>query len=316
MASENEIRAAAASDAALAFALPARHARGRLVRLGPVLDEILSAHDYPAPIARLLGEALVLTALLGATLKDAGGQLTLQAQTEAGIVDLLVADYRGGELRGYVRFDSERLAEQPSRPSLFALFGKGYLAITFDQAVSNERYQGIVPLEGGSLAEAVEHFFVQSEQIPSLVRLALGESGHVAGGILLQHLPEGEEGRERLHARLDHPEWEHVRALGGTIRAAELADPELPLETLLWRLFHQEDEVRVLSTVTLSKGCRCSYDYVRGVIARFAAEERAAMVDDDGFISVDCEFCSRVFPIRVSDLDNGPITPKGGGERG
>jgi len=304
MASENEIGAAAAADAGLAFALPARHARGRLVRLGPVLDDILSAHDYPAPIARLLGEALVLTALLGATLKDAGGQLTLQAQTEAGIVDLLVADYRGGELRGYVRFDRERLAEQPSQPSLFALFGKGYLAITFDQAVSNERYQGIVPLEGGSLAEAVEHFFVQSEQIPSLVRLALGDGGHVAGGILLQHLPEGEEGRERLHARLDHPEWEHVRALGGTISAAELADPELPLETLLWRLFHQEDEVRILASVTLTRGCRCSHDYVRGVIARFAAEERAAMVDDDGFISVDCEFCSRVFPIRVSDLES------------
>jgi molecular chaperone Hsp33 len=303
MASENEFRPAAATDAALAFALPARHARGRLVRLGPVLDDILSAHDYPAPIARLLGEALVLTALLGATLKDAGGQLTLQAQTEAGVVDLLVADYRGGELRGYVRFDFERLAEQPSQPSLFSLFGKGYLAITFDQAVSNERYQGIVPLEGGSLAEAVEHFFVQSEQIPSLVRLALGDDGHVAGGILLQHLPEGEEGRERLHARLDHPEWEHVRALGGTIRAGELADPELPLETLLWRLFHQEDEVRILATVTLARGCRCSHDYVRGVIARFAAEERAAMVDDDGFISVDCEFCSRVFPILLGDLE-------------
>ncbi|MBC8012140.1 MAG: Hsp33 family molecular chaperone HslO, partial [Burkholderiales bacterium] len=123
---------------------------------------------------RLLAEALALTALLGATLKDAGGQLTLQAQTEAGIVDLLVADYKGGELRGYVRFDGERLAEQPSLPSLFALFGKGYLAITFDQAMSGERYQGIVPLEGGSLAEAVEHFFVQSEQIPSLIRLAAG----------------------------------------------------------------------------------------------------------------------------------------------
>ena len=303
MASEDEMQTAAAADAALGFALPARDARGRLVRLGPVLDDILSAHDYPAPIAGLLGEALVLTALLGATLKDAGGQLTLQAQTEAGIVDLLVADYRGGELRGYVRFDSDRLAEQPSRPSLFSLFGKGYLAITFDQAVSNERYQGIVPLEGGSLAEAVEHFFVQSEQIPSLLRVALGEGGHSAGGLLLQHLPEGEEGRERLHARSDHPEWEHVRALAATIRADELADPALPLETLLWRLFHEEDEIRVLATVPLSKGCRCSLDYVRGVIARFAAEERAAMVDDDGFISVDCEFCSRVFPIRVEDLE-------------
>jgi len=303
MASEQRIEAAACVDAALGFALPRRHARGRLVRIGPALEEILSAHDYPAPIARLLAEALVLAALLGATLKDAGGQLTMQAQTEAGIVDLLVADYKGGELRGYVRFDSDRLAEQPGQPSLFSLFGKGYLAITFDQALTKERYQGIVPLEGGSLAEAVEHFFVQSEQIPSLVRVGVEDGGRVAGGILLQHLPEGEEGRERLHTRLDHPEWEHIRILGGTIRAGELADSGLPLETLLWRLFHEEDEVRLLSTVPLAKGCRCSMDYVRGVIARFSPEERAEMVDEEGTISVDCEFCSRVFPIRQGDLD-------------
>lgn len=295
--------AGAAIDAAIGFALPARHARGRLVRLGPVLDAVLSAHDYPAPIARILAEALVLTALLGATLKEAGGQLTMQAQTESGIVDLLVADYRGGELRGYVRFDAERLAEAPSLPSLFALFGKGYLAITFDQAVSGERYQGIVPLEGGSLAEAAEHFFVQSEQIPSLVRVAVDAKGHVAGGILLQHLPEGEEGRERLHTRLDHPEWSHVRILGETVRDAELMDPELPLESLLWRLFHDEDEVRILATVALARGCRCDPDHVRSVLARFGAAERAGMVDERGMISVDCEFCSRVFPIKSSDLD-------------
>jgi len=291
-----------ALDAAIGFALPERHARGRLVRLGPVLDDILSAHDYPAAIARTLSEALVLTALLGATLKQAGGQLTMQAQTEAGVVDLLVTDYKGGALRGYVRFDAGRLAEQPSQPSLFSLFGKGYLAITFDQALSKERYQGIVPLEGASLAEAVEHFFVQSEQIPSLVRLAVGEDGRVAGGMLLQHLPEGEEGRERLHTRLDHPEWEHVLALGQTVGAAELADRALPLETLLWRLFHEE-EVRILADVAMAKGCRCNADYVRGVIARFAPEERAEMADQDGFISVDCEFCSRVFPIRLGDLE-------------
>jgi len=303
MASDALPDSASVLDAALGFALPERHARGRLVRLGPALEEILSAHDYPAPIAHLLSEALALTALLGATLKHAGGQLTLQAQTEAGVVDLLVADYKGGELRGYVRFDAGRLAEQPVQPSLFALFGKGYLAITFDQALSNERYQGIVPLEGGSLAEAVEHFFAQSEQIPSLVRLAVGDDGRTAGGILLQHLPEGEEGRERLHTRLDHPEWEHVRALGRTIRASELADPALPLETLLWRLFHEEDEVRILANVPLQKGCRCSLEHVRGVIAQFGAGERAAMIDDDGFIRVDCEFCSCVFPIRLDDLE-------------
>jgi molecular chaperone Hsp33 len=303
MSSNEHRRNGATLDAAIGFALPARHARGRLVRLGAVLDEILSAHDYPAPVARVLAEALVLTALLGATLKDAGGQLTMQAQTESGVIDLLVCDYRGGELRGYVRFDAERLAEQPSQPSLFALFGKGYLAITFDQALSGERYQGIVPLEGGSLAEAAQGFFVQSEQIPSLVKIALDDSGHVAGGILLQHLPEGEQGRERLHTRLDHPEWSHVRILAETIRPDELTDPALPLEALLWRLFHDEEEVRILSSTGLVRGCRCDYEHVRGVLARFGPEERADMVDDSGFISVDCEFCSRAFPVKISDLE-------------
>jgi molecular chaperone Hsp33 len=309
MASEPTNKAASAAnlDEAVGFTLPARHARGRLVRLGPLLEDVLSAHDYPAPIARILSEAMVLTALLGTTLKEGEGQLTLQAQTEAGIIDLLVCDYRSGELRGYVRFDAARLAAESSLPSLFALFGKGYLAITFDQAVTKERYQGIVPLEGGSLAEAAQHFFSQSEQIPSLVRLAVDDSGRVAGGILLQHLPEGEEGRERLHTRLDHPEWEHVRILAETIRSRELFDEGLPLRNLLWRLFHEEEEVRVLATVGLSKGCRCSLEYVRGVIARFGPEERADMVDDDGFISVDCEFCSRVFPIRPEDFETGPL---------
>jgi molecular chaperone Hsp33 len=307
MASPNQqpIAAAASLDSAVGFALPGRHARGRLVRLGPVLEEILSAHAYPAPVARVLGEALVLTALLGATLKDAGGQLTLQAQTENGIVDLFVADYRGGELRGYVRFDAERLAGEPGvHPSLSALFGKGYLAITFDQAVSNERYQGIVPLEGESLAEAAEHFFSQSEQIPSLVRIAVGDSGRIAGGILLQHLPEGEEGRERLHTRLDHPEWDHLRILGETIRAGELTDPALPLEDLLWRLFHDEEEVRLLSTTPLIRGCRCSVAHVRSVLARFTPEERAEMADEAGVIGVDCEFCSKVFPVTLGELED------------
>jgi molecular chaperone Hsp33 len=300
----NEAAVTANLDEAIGFALPSSHARGRLVRLGPLLDDVLSAHDYPAPIARILSEALTLTALLGAMLKESEGQLTLQAQTEEGIIDLLVCDYRGGEVRGYVRFDPERLAEAAALPSLFALFGKGYLAITFDQTLTRERYQGIVPLEGDSLADAAQHYFSQSEQIPSLVRLAVDDTGHIAGGILLQHLPEGEEGRERLHTRLDHPEWDHVRILAETIRANELFDPTLPLENLLWRLFHEEEEVRILSTIPLRKGCRCTFDYVRSVIARFGEDERADMVDDDGFISVDCEFCSRVFPIKLTDFDS------------
>ncbi|QPQ55989.1 Hsp33 family molecular chaperone HslO [Allosphingosinicella flava] len=294
---------AAHLDQAVGFTIPDRHARGRVVRLGPVLDDILSAHDYPAPIARILSEALVLAGLLGAMLKDAGGQLTLQAQTKDGIVDLLVCDYKGGELRGYVRFDKDRLAAQQQVPHLQELFGEGYLAITFDQVATGERYQGIVPLEGASLAEAAESYFGQSEQIPSLVRLAVNDTGHVAGGILIQHLPEGEEGRERLHTRLDHPEWEHVRALAETTKAHELFDADLPLETLLWRLFHEEEEVRVTNGIALSKGCRCSFEYIQSVISRFGAEERGDMADDDGFISVDCEFCSRVFPIKMTDLD-------------
>ncbi len=300
--SQAEASALANLDEAVGFTLPGRSARGRIVRLGPLLDQVLSAHDYPAPIARILSEALTLTALLGSMLKDAGGQLTMQAQTESGIIDLLVCDYRGGELRGYIRFDRARLSEVPSLPSLFALFGKGYLAITFDQEVSGERYQGIVPLEGASLADAAQSFFAQSEQIPSLVRLAIDDTGHVAGGILLQHLPEGEEGRERLHTRLDHPEWEHVRILAETVKANELVDLDLPLENLLWRLFHEEEEIRLLSATPLSKGCRCNFEHIRSVISRFPAEERAEMVDQDGFISVDCEFCSRVFPISLTDL--------------
>jgi molecular chaperone Hsp33 len=306
MKSEHQVQAAAAAnlDEAVGFTLPHRHARGRVVRLGPVLDEILSAHDYPAPIARILSEALVMTALIGSTLKDVGGQLTLQAQTESGIIDLLVCDYRGGELRGYIRFDKDRLGEVPHLPSLYALFGKGYLAITFDQAATGERYQGIVPLEGTSLADAAQSFFSQSEQIPSFVRLAVDDTGHVAGGLLVQHLPEGEEGRERLHTRLDHPEWEHVRILSETLKASELTADALPLSDLLWRLFHEEDEIRVLATVPLSKGCRCNLDHIRGVISRFGADERRDMVGKDGFIRVDCEFCSRSFPIAPSDLDD------------
>ena len=289
-------------DEAIGFTIPGRNARGRIVRLGPVLDHILSAHDYPAPIARTLSEALVLAALLGSLLKEKEGQLTIQAQTEAGIVDLLVVDYRDGDLRGYVRFDAERLGELTSHRDLHALFGKGYLAITFDHPLSKERYQGIVPLEGASLAEAAQSYFSQSEQLPSMVRLAVNDTGHVAGGMLVQHLPEGEEGRDRLHTRLDDPEWEHVRALAETVKGTELTDAALPLETLLWRLFHEE-EVRVLQAVPLAKGCRCNFEYIKSVIARFAADERADMVDEDGFISVDCEFCSRVFPISLSDFE-------------
>lgn len=291
-------------DTALGFTIPERHVRGRVVRLGPTLDRILGAHGYPPAIERLLADALVLAALLGSTLKHEQGQLTLQAQADGGAVELLVADYKGGEMRGYIRHDPERVAEIPSDPSLFALFGKGYLAITFDQAVTGERYQGIVPLEGASLAEAAEAYFTQSEQLPSLVRLhskRLEDGSHVAGGILIQHLPEGEEGRERLHMRLDHPEWEHVRALAQTVTTAELADPKLTPTDILWRLFN-EDEVRTFAAVDLRRGCRCDPGHIRSVIARFPLEERAEMADAAGEIHVDCEFCAKRFSLSLESI--------------
>ena len=291
-------------DTALGFTLPGRHARGRVARIGPALDTILANHSYPPVLEKLRAEALVLTALLGSLLKDPSGQLTLQAQTENGVIDLLVCDYKAGELRGYVRHDPERLAEAGPSPSLFGLFGKGYLAITFDQPASDERYQGIVPLEGEGLGEAVQSFFAQSEQIPSLVRVAARREagGWTAGGLMVQHLPEGEEGRERLHTKLDHPDWPHVAILAGSVKDEELTDADVTLEALVWRLFHEEDEVRVLPPVTLARGCRCDPAYVRSVIARFPADERAAMVGEDGLIRVDCAFCATDFPIDPAEL--------------
>jgi molecular chaperone Hsp33 len=299
-------------DRSLGFTIAARNARGRLVRLGPVLESIISAHAYPPVIEKLLAEALVLTALLGATLKDDSGQMTLQAQTEGGPIDLLVCDYRGGELRGYIKFDADRLAEMPVDPTLFALFGKGYLAITFDQVATGERYQGIVPLEGANLSDAAESYFAQSEQIPSLIRIGVtrGEHGCVAGGLMLQHLAEGEDGRDRIHTRLDHPEWEHVAILGSTIKIEELAQRDLPLETIVWRLFNEETEVRLLGGASLTKGCRCDVVHIRDVLSKFPVEERASMADETGKIGVDCAFCSRIFAIPVAELENAAETTK------
>ena len=286
-------------DQVLSLTVPDRSARGRVVRLGPVLETILTAHAYPSAITHLLAEALVVTALIGALIKDGDGQLTMQAKTEGGIIDLLVCDYRAGELRGYVQHDAERLARLGANPSLYALFGKGYLAITFDLASTGQRYQGIVPLEGNSLAEACESYFAQSEQVPTLIRVAVrsDHSGCVAGGLLMQHLAEGEEGRERLHVRLDHPEWEHVAALAGSTRHDELVDPDLSLEALTWRLFHDEREVRVEPGPRLTRGCRCSLEHYAEVIAQFPDAERQDMRDDAGVILIDCAFCSKVFQL-------------------
>lgn len=284
-------------DTSLAFTIPTLHARGRLVRLSATLTEILSAHGYPPAIESLLAEALVVVALLGTLLKAREGQLTLQAQAEGGAISLLVCDYQDGKLRGYVKHDADKSRDLPFNPTLTDLFGTGYLAITFDQAVSGERYQGIVPLDGANLAQAVEHYFAQSEQIPSLLRVAI--EGEVAGGLLMQHLPEGEDGRDRIHTRLDHPDWETVLAHGETVTADELANPAVALDTLAWRLFSQTGEVHAHASQSFARGCRCDADYIRSVIARFPPDEQAAMADEHGVVSVDCAFCARVFPVSL-----------------
>lgn len=287
------------NDQVLSFTIASRNARGRVVRLGPLLETILAAHAYPPAITHLLAEALVVTALIGSLLKDGEGQLTMQAQTEGGIVELLVCDYRSGELRGYIRHDPERLAQLGANPSLYVLFGKGYLAITFDMATTGQRYQGIVPLEGNTLAEACESYFAQSEQVPTLIRVGVrsSASGCVAGGMLVQHLAEGEEGRERLHVRMDHPEWDHIAALAGSIRHDELVDKDLSLEALVWRLFHEEDEVRVERGAPLVRGCRCTLEHYADIISRFPEEDLAEMRDERGIVVVDCAFCSKTFDL-------------------
>ncbi|MGB3754247.1 MAG: Hsp33 family molecular chaperone HslO [Parerythrobacter sp.] len=293
------------TDRVLNFTIPSRNARGRIVRLDDVLAQILSTHDYPAPIRHLLAEAVVLGALMGGLIKEAGAQMTMQAQTEGGIVNLLVCDYRGGELRGYVDFDADRLGSIGANSTLEALFGKGYLAITFDrpglEGGEHERYQGIVPLAGATLSDACEAYFAQSEQVPTLIRTAIRSEGArvIAAGMLVQHIADGEEGRERLHVRMDHPEWEHVAVMAGSLRHEELLEPALSMDALVWRLFHDEEEVRILPGSALKRGCRCTVEHYRELLARFPESERAEMRDEDGHINVDCAFCSRVFPIDL-----------------
>lgn len=283
------------------FTLPQRSARGRLVRLGSVLDEILGAHAYPEPVARLLAETLALTALLGALFRPEEGQLTLQAKGKGGPISLMVADFRDWALRGYAALDLDRRFPAVEEGSLEALFGPGQLVLTLDQTVSSERYQGIVELGATSLEAAAQGYFENSEQLPTLVRLAArkGADGKwTAGGLIVQQMARAEEGGMRLHVEGGNADWEHVAVLAGSVTADELADLALGEEDLLWRLFN-EDEVRVLPPEALTRGCRCSVEHIRKVLEQFPEEERADMRNSDGVISVDCEFCSKQFLLEV-----------------
>ncbi len=276
---------------------------GRLVRLGPVLDEILGRHGYPAPVAALLGEAVVLTALLASTLKH-DGIFTLQASGD-GPVGLVVADQaENGALRGYARFDAEALAAIAPLESmpLSALLGRGTLSFTADPGQGRERHQGIVPLEGASLTACTDHFFRQSEQLDVVLVSALdGVSGPCwsAGAILVQRLPgEGPLAETRPWNADDA--WDETVALVRTARPGELTDPSLLPRDLLYRLFHQQG-MRIFAPRGLAAGCRCSRERVLRSLAIFPEAEIRALARS-GEVETRCEFCGETYVIALETL--------------
>src|SRR6476661_2996829 len=323
---ETPIRAPSAvpvDDAVLPFEVDALDLRGRLVRLGPALDEILTKHDYPAPVGKLLGEAIVLTTLLGSSLKFEG-RFILQTQTD-GPVSFLIVDFQAPDrLRAYARFDARRLREGQDSG---VLLGKGHLAMTIDQGPDMSRYQGLVALEGGTLEDAAHEYFLRSEQIPTRVRLAVAEELRAgpdgpthrwrAGGVMLQFLPKAPE-RARVadldpgdapegvepHTVEEDDAWVEGHALISTVEDIELIDPSLSSERLVYRLFH-EPGVRVFRASPLRAECSCSRDNVEAMLKSFSQDDRDHMVED-GKISVTCEFCSAHYQFAPGDVGASP----------
>jgi molecular chaperone Hsp33 len=293
-------------DLAAAFQIEGWPVRGRLVRLGEAVDTIIKAHDYPEPVAALLGEACALAALVGSSLKF-NGRLIVQAQGD-GPVRYVVADYdTSGTLRGYCRFDEAEVAAASTgfaRPGAQSLLGKGVFIMTLDQGPDFDRHQGITPIEGESLSLCAEHYFAQSEQVPTKVHLAVGQvssdAGMVwrAGGAMIQ-MVAGDETRGSTQEV-----WDRTRALFQTLADDELIDPTITPEILLFRLFH-EDGVRLEQPLALSAQCRCSKERIVGVLGSFSDEERADMVEDDGKIRVTCEYCSTVYALSPEDVATG-----------
>src|ERR1700761_4951040 len=311
---ETPIRAPSAvpvDDAVLPFEVASLDLRGRLTRLGPALDDILTKHDYPPAVGKLLGEAIVLTTLLGSSLKFEG-RFILQTQSD-GPVSFLIVDFQAPDrLRAYARYDAKRL-----KPGLDsgALLGKGHLAMNIDQGPDMSRYQGLVALDGSGLEAAAHEYFLRSEQIPTRVRIAVGEEFRGgeggkhrwrAGGLLMQFLPKAPERARQpdLHPG-DAPEghvaytvteddaWVEGQSLIGTVEDIELIDPDLSGERLLYRLFHERG-VRVFASLPLRAQCSCSRDAVSSMLKSFTPKDRADMVKD-GKVVVTCEFCSTVY---------------------
>lgn len=298
--------AAPVDNIAAAFQIEGWPVRGRLVRLGETIDAILSAHAYPEPVAGLLGEACALAALVGSSLKFEG-RLIVQAQGD-GPVRYVVADYdTAGHLRGYCRYDAdevEAVSQGFARPGAKTLLGQGVFVMTLDRGPDFERTQGITPIEGESLSLAAEHYFEQSEQVPTKVRLAVGtvSSGYGpswrAGGALIQ-LIAGDTARGSTE-----DVWDRSRALFQTLADDELVDPTISPETLLFRLFH-EDGVRLEDARPLQAQCRCSKDRIAAVLTSFGEEDRAGMVEPDGKIRVICEYCASVYELEPSEIGEG-----------
>lgn len=274
--------------------------RGRAVRMGTVLDQVLSAHQYPEIIAKTLGEVLVLTAILGSMLKN-DGSLTVQAKAN-GAIKLLVADYKSpGEIRGYADVDMEKLEKCGDDPSVEDLLGDGYLAMTMDHGGDSERYQGIVELSGKSLSDCAVEYFTSSEQVPTALRLKAAPdpvSGYWrGGGIMVQHLPKGETGTTRNLSPDTTDDWERASLFLNSVKESELLDPNLDLDSLLYRLFH-EDGVRVFEPLGLKRGCRCSQEKLGGVLAQFSDADLSDMALD-GAIEMTCEFCNKSFEFKI-----------------
>jgi len=311
-------------DTILPFEVSALDLRGRIVRLGPAVDAILSRHDYPLPVAKLLGEAIVLAVMLGSALKFEG-RFILQTQSD-GPVRMLVVDFISPDkVRACARFDADRVAaaiaaneDEPGR-----LLGKGHLAMTIDQGPDMSRYQGLVPLDGNGLEHVAHEYFLRSEQIPTRVRLAVaeefrgGENGARrrwrAGGILLQFLPKSAE-RARVadldpgdappgsapHVLPEDDAWVEGRSLVGTVDDLELIDPALSSERLAYRLFHERG-VRVFRTAPIEAQCSCSREGVETMLRSFSQEDRDDMIEN-GRITVTCEFCSSTYVFAPNEV--------------
>ncbi|QJE71735.1 molecular chaperone Hsp33 [Aerophototrophica crusticola] len=295
-------------DVVLPFQLEQSGFRGRLVRLGPGLDEILNRHAYPAPVAQLLAETIVHAAALAANLKY-DGIFTLQTKGD-GPVAYTVADVTSvGDLRGYARFDGDRLTEQQSHkgflPDLGSLLGSGYLAFTVDQGEHTERYQGIVELRGSGLSDAVRHYFRQSEQVATGIKAMAGKDADgkwVGGAVLLQALPPDDVALAADHqAGSREEDWNRAMILLDTVTEKELLDRTLPADVLAYRLFHEEG-LRLFDRRELRPGCRCSRERVVNALQSIRREE----LDDmrvDGKVVVTCEFCNSAYAFDDADLD-------------